>query len=193
MTPENRTFDPAELLGLLDGRYADVREELRTVMSRPEFAPVVALPTPEYRARVNAARAHMATVLLEAFQRAVTDCEDEDLRSVLKLLCDLYALADLESDRAFFLEHGRLSGPRCKAITREVNRLCNEARLCAGALVDAFGIPDEMLAAPIALGDPDRRGTERRCPPRNQCSTSAGSPSCRSCWAPTARQSSGPS
>jgi acyl-CoA oxidase len=102
---------------------------------------------------VNAARAHMATVLLEAFQRAVTDCEDEDLRSVLKLLCDLYALADLESDRAFFLEHGRLSGPRCKAITRELNRLCNEARLCAGALVDAFGIPDEMLAAPIALGD----------------------------------------
>ncbi|HEX3976131.1 MAG TPA: acyl-CoA dehydrogenase [Solirubrobacteraceae bacterium] len=100
---------------------------------------------------VNAARAHMATVLLEAFQRAVADCEDEELRAVLKLLCDLYALADLESDRAFFLEHGRLAGPRCKAITREVNRLCNEARLCAGALVDAFGIPDEVLGAPIGL------------------------------------------
>jgi len=48
---------------------------------------------------------------------------------------------------------GRLSGPRCKAITREVNRLCNETRLCAGALVDAFGIPDEMLGAPIGLSD----------------------------------------
>jgi acyl-CoA oxidase len=102
---------------------------------------------------VNVARAHMATVALAAFQRAVDGCEDEDLRSVLKLLCDLYALADLESDRAFFMEHGRLSGPRCKAITREVNRLCNEARLCAGGLVDAFGIPDEVLAAPIGLSD----------------------------------------
>jgi acyl-CoA oxidase len=102
---------------------------------------------------VNVARAHMATVLLEAFQRAVAGCEDEDLRSVLKLLCDLYALEDLESDRAFFMEHGRLSAPRCKALTREVNRLCNEARLCAGALVDAFGIPDEMLGAPIGLRD----------------------------------------
>jgi acyl-CoA oxidase len=83
----------------------------------------------------------------------VSGCEDEQLRPVLKLLCDLYVLEDLESDRAFLMEHGRLSGPRCKALTREVNRLCNEARLCAGALVDAFGIPDEVLGAPIGLRD----------------------------------------
>jgi len=102
---------------------------------------------------VNAARAHMSTVLLEAFQRAVRECADEDLRDVLKLLCDLYALDELESDRAFFMEHGRLSGPRCKAITREVNRLCNEVRQCAGQLVDAFAIPDEVIAAPIGLAD----------------------------------------
>jgi acyl-CoA oxidase len=102
---------------------------------------------------VDVARAHMSTVLLTAFQQAVKDCDDEALEPVLKLLCDLYALSELESDRAFYMEHGRLSGPRCKAITREVNRLCNEARLCAGDLVDAFGIPDEVLAAPIGLGD----------------------------------------
>jgi acyl-CoA oxidase len=102
---------------------------------------------------VNAARAHMATVLLQAFQGAVEECADESLTPVLKLLCDLYALSELETDRAFFMEHGRLSGPRCKAITREVNRLCNEARLCADGLVDAFGIPDEVLAAPIGLKD----------------------------------------
>ncbi|HTU96768.1 MAG TPA: acyl-CoA dehydrogenase [Solirubrobacteraceae bacterium] len=104
---------------------------------------------------VNVARAHMATVLLSAFQNAVRACEDERLRPVLKLLCDLYALEDLEADRAFFMEHGRLSGPRCKAITREVNRLCNEARLCAGQLVDGFGIPDEVLGAPIGVSSPD--------------------------------------
>ncbi|MGH2893787.1 MAG: acyl-CoA dehydrogenase [Solirubrobacteraceae bacterium] len=73
MTPDNRTFRPANLLRRLDGRYADVRQELRTVMRRPEFAPVVALP--------------------------------------------------------------------------------NETRLCAGGLVDAFGIPDELLAAPIGVSD----------------------------------------
>jgi hypothetical protein len=48
-------------------------------------------------------------------------------------------------------EHGRLSGQRCKAITREVNDLCNELRGSAGGLVDAFGIPDAVLRAPIGV------------------------------------------
>jgi acyl-CoA oxidase len=103
----------------------------------------------------NAARAHIATVALRAFQGAVDECEDESLRTPLKLLCDLYALHELESDKGFMLEHGRLSGPRCKAITREVNELCNQVRLRAGGLVDAFGIPDAVLGAPIGLSDPD--------------------------------------
>jgi acyl-CoA oxidase len=98
----------------------------------------------------NAARAHVATVALEALQAAVQRCEDDGLRDPLKLMCDLYALHDLEADKGFFQEHGRLSAPRCKAITREVNQLCNDARLQAGGLVDAFGIPDAILAAPIA-------------------------------------------
>ena len=51
-------------------------------------------------------------------------------------------------------EHGRLTGPRCKAVTREVNRLCDEVRGDAEALVDAFGIPDQVLRAPIGLRDP---------------------------------------
>ena len=52
VTPETRTFDPAALARLLDGRYAEVRQELRAVMRRPEFAPVVGLPTAAYRERV---------------------------------------------------------------------------------------------------------------------------------------------
>jgi acyl-CoA oxidase len=98
----------------------------------------------------NAARAHIETVILEAFSRAIDDCEDEAVKNALGLLCDLYALHNIEEDRGFFQEHGRLSGPRCKAITREVNRLCNEVRQHAETFVDAFGIPDEVLAAPIA-------------------------------------------
>jgi len=103
---------------------------------------------------VDAARAHIDRVILESFVRAIESCEDESLRQALGLVCDLYALWSIESERAFFQEHGRLTGPRCKAITREVNRLCNEVRGNAGALVDAFGIPDEVLAAPIGLKDP---------------------------------------
>jgi acyl-CoA oxidase len=100
----------------------------------------------------DAARAWMDTYCLEAFMEAIDACEDESLKSVLSTVCDLYALQTLESEKGFFQEHGRLSSPRTKAITREVNRLCNEVRQVAGPLVDAFGIPDAVLAAPIGLG-----------------------------------------
>jgi acyl-CoA oxidase len=103
---------------------------------------------------VAVAEAHMATALLEALHNAIEACEDPPLAEVLALLSDLYALSELESAKGFLQEHGRLTGPRCKTITREVNRLCNEVRLEAGTLVDAFGIPDAILAAPIALRDP---------------------------------------
>jgi len=102
---------------------------------------------------INAARAHIDTVMLEAFAAAVEGCADEPVRDALSLLCDLYALENVEADRGFYQEHGRLTGPRCKQITREVNRLCNEVRAQAGLLVDAFGIPDGVLRAPIGLRD----------------------------------------
>jgi acyl-CoA oxidase len=101
----------------------------------------------------NAARAHMDTVMFEAFVDAVEGCADEPVRDALTLLCDLYALQNVEADKGFFQEHGRLTGPRCKQITREVNRICNEVRGQAGLLVDAFGIPDAILRAPIGLRD----------------------------------------
>ncbi len=99
----------------------------------------------------NAARAHMDTITLEAFAAAIERCEDEPARGALEMLCDLYALWNVESDKGFFQEHGRLASPRCKQITREVNRLCNDVRGHAGALVDALGIPDAVLRAPIGL------------------------------------------
>ncbi len=99
----------------------------------------------------DAARAHMHTITLEAFAAAIDAIEDQASREALGLLCDLYALWNLESDKGFFQEHGRLASPRCKQITREVNRLCNEARGSAGPLVDALGIPDAVLRAPIGL------------------------------------------
>jgi len=103
---------------------------------------------------VDAARAHIDAFVLESFQEALESCADERLARALRPLCELYALSTLEGAKGFFQEHGRLSGPRTKAITREVNRLCDEVRGQAGALVDAFGIPDALLAAPIGLSRP---------------------------------------
>jgi acyl-CoA oxidase len=45
-------FDPADLTKVLDGRHHDFRQEIRGVMSRPEFAPVQGLGLDEYREKV---------------------------------------------------------------------------------------------------------------------------------------------
>jgi acyl-CoA oxidase len=71
----------------------------------------------------------------------------------MKLVCDLYALHNIEADNGFFQAHGRLNAQRCKTLTREVNRLCNKVMAHSELLVDAFGIPDAILAAPIGLRD----------------------------------------
>jgi acyl-CoA oxidase len=96
--------------------------------------------------------------ILESFCAAIERCEDADLKPVLERLCDLYVMSELERERAWFQEHGRISSTRAKMITRTANDLCAELRPHAEELVDAFGIPDELLCAPIALpGGPASR------------------------------------
>src|SRR5213082_1609498 len=92
-----------------------------------------------------AARAHVDRVVLEYFAAAVDRCGDPEVKALLSQVCDLYVLALLERDRAWFLEHGQLSAARAKAIITNVNRLCRELRPHARLLVDAFGIPEELL------------------------------------------------
>ena len=56
----------------------------------------------------------------------------------------------------WWMEHGRLSSTRSKAISREVSSLCRQLRPIAEDLVDGFGIPPEMLHAEM-LDGPDVR------------------------------------
>ncbi|WP_370327987.1 acyl-CoA dehydrogenase [Euzebya sp.] len=97
-----------------------------------------------------AARAHIDRLVLEAFVTAVGEVEEGPAREVLEQLCELHALSVIEADRAWFLEHGRLSATRAKMVIRRVNELCAELRPHAAALVEAFGVPEEQLTAPIA-------------------------------------------
>src|SRR5947209_15219 len=98
-----------------------------------------------------AARAHVDRVVLELFVAAIDRCEDDEVKALLEKMCDLLALSMIERDRAWFLEHGRLTPARSKAVIATVNELCAELREHAETLVDAFAIPDVVLAAPIAL------------------------------------------
>lgn len=99
---------------------------------------------------VTLARGSMERVILERFQETIRQCEDVGLREILGKLCTLFALSRIEEDRGWFLENGYIEGNKAKAIRDQVSRLCTEIRPDAVALVDAFGIPNEILNAPIA-------------------------------------------
>jgi len=64
----------------------------------------------------------------------------------------LFALERLERHRGWYLESGYFAGAKAKAIRDQVNALCREVRPEAGAMVDAFEIPDEVLRAPDGVG-----------------------------------------
>lgn len=99
---------------------------------------------------VAAAKAHTERLVLDRFADAVDACADPGLQKALGTLRDLYALWRLELDRGYFLERGYFEAPKAKAIQAQVDALCAEARTQAVPLVEAFGIPERLLAAPIA-------------------------------------------
>ncbi|NIK56095.1 acyl-CoA dehydrogenase [Kribbella shirazensis] len=99
---------------------------------------------------IAAGRAHVDRVVLEAFDSAVRNAPEE-IRPRLRDLYDLHALATIEAERAWYLEHGRLSPGRSKAITALVNELCAAVRTAAVELVDAFGVPGSSVEVPMVV------------------------------------------
>jgi acyl-CoA oxidase len=103
---------------------------------------------------LRAARVHVDRIVLEAFVAAIDRCEDVAVRDLLDRVCDLHVLSVIEGDRAWFMEHGRLSPNRAKAVGRAVNEQCQRLRPHARTLVDGFGIPEAWIDAPIARQTP---------------------------------------
>jgi acyl-CoA oxidase len=103
---------------------------------------------------LRAARAHVDRIVLEAFVAALDRCEGNPAEPLLSRVCDLYVLSTIEADRAWFLEHGRLSPATAKALIETVNELCKQLRPHARTLVDGFAIPGHLLEVPITQGPP---------------------------------------
>ena len=95
------------------------------------------------------ARAHMERVVLAAFVEGIEACEDPEARAVLERLCSLYALQSIRADRAWYLEHNRITSGRSKAIGDQVDALCRELRPHALGLVEGLGIPRDWIEAPV--------------------------------------------
>lgn len=106
-------------------------------------------------------KAYADRVMLEQFVLALKACEDESLHKVLDMLCDLFALHIIEENKAWYLEHEYLSPKKSRAIRKTIDKLCMKLRPEAGCLVDAFGIPDYLLFAQIAVGGSKQQHPEK--------------------------------
>ncbi|MFC4002825.1 acyl-CoA dehydrogenase [Prauserella oleivorans] len=149
---DDALFDRAWQIRAFEDREEHVLDSLARRLRRatPETAFEVFNAAQDHVLR--AGRVHVDRIVLEAFVAAIDRCEDAEAKALLERVCDLYALANIEEDRAWFLEHGRLTSARSKALVAAVNTLCSELRPHARALVDAFAIPEQFLAAPIISG-----------------------------------------
>jgi len=94
---------------------------------------------------VKGGQVHIDRIVLEAFTAGIARCEDEEAADVLRDVCSLYALTVIERDKAWFMEHNRMSDQRAKAVTREVNGLLERLRPHALDLVQGLGVPEASL------------------------------------------------
>jgi acyl-CoA oxidase len=95
--------------------------------------------------------AHAERVALEAFVDALHGMDEGPAKDLLRRVCDLYVYATLEKHLSWYLSYRMVSVERAKAIRRGVNELCAELRPHARTLVDAFGIPEQLLATEMPL------------------------------------------
>jgi acyl-CoA oxidase len=102
---------------------------------------------------VQVGHAYVERMVLEQFMKQVEETHDPACKAVLKKLCALFALSQLEKNKGWYLEHDYMEGIKTKAIRKLINKLCWEVRKEAVPLVEAFDIPDSCLAAPIAVAN----------------------------------------
>jgi len=98
---------------------------------------------------LTAARAHVDTLVEGSFAAALDRIDDAGVRALLERVYDLHVLGVIDRERAWYLETGRLTAAESRSLRPLVNDLCRELRPYARTLVDAFGIPENLLACPM--------------------------------------------
>ncbi|MGH3745075.1 MAG: acyl-CoA dehydrogenase [Mycobacteriales bacterium] len=101
---------------------------------------------------LNRCMDHGSALFRASIEHAILTAFPADAPRVVQQLRALFALSRVERDRAYFLEHGYLSTDQGESVAGAVDDLCRALRPYAGTLVGAFGIPDQLVAAPIATG-----------------------------------------
>eukprot|EP01118_Nematostelium_gracile_P002347 TRINITY_DN12585_c0_g1_i1.p1 TRINITY_DN12585_c0_g1~~TRINITY_DN12585_c0_g1_i1.p1 ORF type:complete len:141 (+),score=38.51 TRINITY_DN12585_c0_g1_i1:104-526(+) len=95
------------------------------------------------------AKAYGERVVLEQCLNTLSKC-DKNLKNILEKIFFLYALHSLQSDIGYFLTKRILIPENSKKLDEKIKFLIKELAPQSIFLVQAFGIPDYGLNAPIA-------------------------------------------
>lgn len=88
--------------------------------------------------------------VLDACLKALADVRDTEARAVLERLVQLYATCCVEAELGWYLSQELMSPRTGAGIPDWVRQQCADLSPHAASLVDGFGIPPHLLAAPIA-------------------------------------------
>ncbi|WP_293695403.1 acyl-CoA dehydrogenase [uncultured Agrococcus sp.] len=153
----NTKFQQELFADRVETMVADIASRLRKA-PRDDQAKAAAMFNNEQNQLLEAARAWTELQQLNALNRALERMDGETLQ-IMTYVRDLFALTVIEEHAGWYLENGRLSGQRSKAVTSTIERLLQRLRPHAADLVDAFGYGDEILRSPIAT---DAEGERQR-------------------------------
>ncbi len=107
---------------------------------------------------IKAGRAHAELIMWEAFTSALKTIQDEQSKTILTWLRDLYGFTLLEENLDWYLINGRLSGARAEAITEYIDsRLLPRLRPHVESLVDAFLLSPELVRTTLAKDEAERQ------------------------------------
>ena len=100
---------------------------------------------------IELADAYIDYITIKDFRKSLEKVEDKELSKVLWRLYQLYGLTTIYDNRGWYLENEYMQGSQSKAIRKIRTKLIQDLRPDVGALVSSFGIPNELIAAPIAM------------------------------------------
>lgn len=148
----DRSFHLAALRFREEHLLATAAGRIRSRLAKKVDGAVALLEVQEHLLAL--ARAHADRLALELFDDALKAVTDDAQRAQLDRLGALHAIGAIRDDASFFFARGYLESDKDRALREESEALIRELGEGAVGLVDAFGIPDACLAAPIAFMDP---------------------------------------
>lgn len=109
--------------------------------------------------------AYAERLMMQKFIKAVDAQKDPEVKDVLKMVCDLYAVHTMRKNGLWYVENGLMKSQTTKSLRRLERDLTEKLRPHAQMLTNAFDIPPEVLTCQQAK--PTTPATKKQNGPRH--------------------------